>query len=308
MINFKRPDRFRAFFYAPTAWSRVSVTPARFYNSAQRGVRMGRGVQSLRQREAVSMRAKIDESVGFLRATAIGGLFFLLPLAVIAGLLGQVYGIVAAVAGPLGESLPSWLPIDSAMGIAFLFSASVAIIVVGCFLAGVVARRAIGKKFSSTIEKQLITVFPKYAIYKDLLAGNLKHDSDGPTLMPILVECPEGLRIAMEADRLPGGMVVVYFPGARTLGSDPSSWCRRIESTRRNSTSTRRWACSNDWAAIQAVFYAGRVGRANSKDSVEQAASFWARARFSCDPTRPRLCHPNPPASNAPPPSEIMRS
>ncbi|MGB7324908.1 MAG: hypothetical protein WBD31_08545 [Rubripirellula sp.] len=164
------------------------------------------------------MRAKINESVGFLRSTAIGGLFFLLPLAVIIGLLGQVYGIVAAVAVPLGDSLPDWVPVNSAMGITFLFSASVATIVGMCFFAGVVARRAIGKKFSSTIEKQLITVFPKYAIYKDLLAGNLKHDSDGPSLSPVLVECPEGFRIAMEADRLPGGLVVVYFPGA------PDTW------------------------------------------------------------------------------------
>lgn len=164
------------------------------------------------------MRTKIQESVGFLRSTAIGGLFFLLPLAVIVGLLGQVYGIVAAVAGPLGQSLPDWVPINTATGIAVLFAASVLIIVLACFVAGVIARRAIGRRFSTTIEKQLITVFPKYAIYKDLLAGNLKHDSDGPTLSPVLVSCPDGFRIALEADRLPGGLVVIYYPGA------PDTW------------------------------------------------------------------------------------
>ncbi|QDT06244.1 hypothetical protein K227x_46530 [Rubripirellula lacrimiformis] len=164
------------------------------------------------------MRQKIHESVGFLRSTAIGGLFFLLPLAVIAGLLGQVYSIVSAVAVPLGDAMPDWVPINTATGIAFLFSASVAVLVGMCFTAGVIARRAIGRKFSSTIERQLITIFPKYAIYKDLLAGNLKHDSDGPSLTPVLVECPEGLRIAMESDRLANGMVVVYFPGA------PDTW------------------------------------------------------------------------------------
>ncbi|TWU59761.1 hypothetical protein Poly51_00330 [Rubripirellula tenax] len=168
------------------------------------------------------MRDKIHESVGFLRSTAIGGLFFLLPLAVTLGLLGQVYSIVSAVAVPLGDSLPEWVPVNTATGIAFLFSASVAIIVFACFFAGVVARRAIGKKFSSTIEKQLITVFPKYAIYKDLLAGNLKHDSGGPSLKPVLVTCPEGYRIAMEADRLPSGLVVVYFPGA------PDTWIGHV--------------------------------------------------------------------------------
>ncbi len=160
------------------------------------------------------MRSKIQKQVGFLRSTAIGGVFFLLPLAVAIGLLGQIYGIVAAVAVPLSEMIP----VNTPVGIAFLFSLSVAILIGLCFAAGVVARRAIGKKFSTTIEKQLITVFPKYAIYKDLLAGNLKHDSDGPSLTPVLVECPEGFRIAMLADRIDGGFAVVYFPGA------PDTW------------------------------------------------------------------------------------
>lgn len=164
------------------------------------------------------MFRKFDESLHFFRSTAIGGLFFLLPLAVILGLSGQVYSIVAAMAVPLGNSLPAWVPISTAVGIAFLFSASVALIVGLCFLSGVIARRTIGRKFSTTIEKQLITVFPKYAIYKDLLAGNLKHGNAGPSLSPVLVSCPEGYRLALEADRLPGGWVVVYFPGA------PDTW------------------------------------------------------------------------------------
>jgi uncharacterized membrane protein len=164
------------------------------------------------------MFRKFDESLHFLRSTAIGGLFFLLPLAVLVGLLGQVYTVVAAVAVPLGNSLPDWLPINTAVGIAFLFSASVALLVGVCFIAGFIARRAIGRRFSTTIEKQLITVFPKYAIYKDLLAGNLKHESEMPSLKPVLVSCPEGFRLALEADRLPGGWVVVFFPGA------PDTW------------------------------------------------------------------------------------
>lgn len=160
------------------------------------------------------MREKINESVGFLRSTAVGGIFFLLPLVVIGGLLGQIYTVVVAIAVPLGE----WIPVNTPVGVALLFLLAVAILVFLCFVCGFFARRAIGKRFSKTVEKQLITVFPKYAIYKDLLAGNLKHDSDGPSLKPVLVACPEGYRLAMEADRLSGGMVVVYFPGA------PDTW------------------------------------------------------------------------------------
>ncbi|TWU39940.1 hypothetical protein Q31b_32560 [Novipirellula aureliae] len=166
------------------------------------------------------MRDSLTKTASFLRATGIGGLFFLLPLAVLVGLLGYVYNIVVAVIVPLHEALPKWLPVNlnSPGGIAFLFSLAVAILVLLCFAAGIAARRAIGRRFSKTIEKQLTMVFPKYAIYKDLLAGNLKHESIGPSLKPIMVKSVDGYRLAFEADRLKNGMVVVYLPGA------PDTW------------------------------------------------------------------------------------
>ncbi|TWU42662.1 DUF502 domain-containing protein [Novipirellula artificiosorum] len=164
------------------------------------------------------MRENITKTVSFLRATAIGGVFFLLPLGVVLGLLGYIYNLVIAVAAPLHDALPSWLPLNTPVGIAFLFSLSVTILVLLCFASGIAARRAIGRRFSQTLEKQLTTVFPKYAIYKDLLAGNLKHDRIGPSLKPVLVSSVDGYRLAFEADRLENGLVVIYAPGA------PDTW------------------------------------------------------------------------------------
>jgi uncharacterized membrane protein len=160
------------------------------------------------------MQKEISRLARFLRSTATGGLIFLLPLAVLLALLGQVYSIVIAIAQPLH----AWIPVYTPLGISVLFLAALAILVLLCFLAGLAAQRAVGKRFSSTIEKQLITVFPKYAIYKDLLAGNLKHESFGPSLTPVVVETIDGYSIAFEADRLANGLVVVYFPGA------PDTW------------------------------------------------------------------------------------
>ncbi len=160
------------------------------------------------------MQVKIAKSVNFLWATAIGGVFFLLPLAVVLVMLGQVYSVVRAIAQPLH----AWLPVDSPTGIALLFSLAVAILVLLCFIAGIIASRAIGRQFSTTLENQVMTVFPKYAIYRDLLAGNLKHSHEVPSLTPILVSTVEGSRIAFESDRLLDGRVVVFFPGA------PDTW------------------------------------------------------------------------------------
>jgi uncharacterized membrane protein len=160
------------------------------------------------------MRERISSSVSFLRATALGGVFFLLPFVFVVYLLGQVYSVVSAIAQPLH----AWIPVNSPFGIGVLFCIALGVLVFLCFAAGMIASRAIGKKFSSTLEKQLVTVFPKYAIYKDLLAGNLKHGEHGPTLKPILLNTVDGYRLAFEADRLPNDSVVVFLPGA------PDTW------------------------------------------------------------------------------------
>jgi len=165
------------------------------------------------------MRQRIGKSLGFLRTTALGGLFFLLPLAVLGGLLGYVYGVVIVIYEPLKE----YIPVSSATGIALLFAASVGILLLLCFVAGIIARRAIGRKFSRTVEKQLLTVFPKYAVYKDLLADNIGGSDNVPSLTPVSVRFAQSYRLAFEADRLPNGLVAVYMPGA------PDTWIGHVE-------------------------------------------------------------------------------
>lgn len=160
------------------------------------------------------MKDKIGRSIGFVRATALGGVLFLLPLAVVVGLLGYVYSFVVVIYEPMQE----WIPVRTAAGIAMLFAIVVIALLFACFTAGLMAHRAIGRKVSDLIEKYLTTFFPKYAIYKDLLAGNIGGTFDVPTLKPVLVTTPECRRIAFESDRLSDNSVVVFFPGA------PDTW------------------------------------------------------------------------------------
>ncbi|MCR9202242.1 MAG: hypothetical protein NXI04_26670 [Planctomycetaceae bacterium] len=164
------------------------------------------------------MKDKIGQSIGFFRATALGGVLFLLPLAVVVGLLGYVYSFAVVIYEPLANSLP----LHSAAGIAMLFGVAVLVLVLACFVAGLMAHRAIGRRISGLIEKYLNTFFPKYAIYKDLLAGNIGGSRNVPSLKPILVTTPESQRIAFESDRLSNGRVVVFFPGA------PDTWIGHV--------------------------------------------------------------------------------
>ena len=164
------------------------------------------------------MKDQIGKSFGFLKTTGLGGIFFLLPLAVVCGLLGYVFNIVWAVYEPLKERIP----VSSATGVALLFAIAVGILVLLCFVSGIIARRAIGRKFSKTIEKQLMTIFPKYAVYKDLLAGNIGGEGNLPSLKPICVRFDDVYHLAFEADRLANGLVVVYLAGA------PDAWIGQV--------------------------------------------------------------------------------
>lgn len=164
------------------------------------------------------MKQHIGRSIGFFRATALGGVLFLLPMGVVAGLLGYVWSFVVVIYEPLQNKLP----VHSTAGIAMLFALAVCILLCLCFTAGLMAHRAIGRRFSQLLEKYLTTFFPKYAIYKDLLAGNIGGTRNVPTLKPVLVRTGDSSRIAFESDRLQNSDVVIFFPGA------PDTWIGHV--------------------------------------------------------------------------------
>lgn len=164
------------------------------------------------------MRQHLDRSIGFFRATAIGGLLLLLPLFIVVGLVGYIYSFVSVIQDPLSK----YLPVDTPLGLLTLFVATVALIILLCFAAGLLAHRAIGIQVSRLIERYLSTIFPKYTIYKDLLAGNIGGKQHLPSLKPVLVRVGDELRPAFETDRLQDQQVVVFFPGA------PDSWIGHV--------------------------------------------------------------------------------
>ncbi len=160
----------------------------------------------------------ITKSLGFFRTTAIGGLILLLPLVFVLEILGYVYSFAKVV----HDALLPHLPINSAVGFVVLFATIVALLLLLCFLAGLAAARAVGKTLTAKLERQVSTIFPKYVVYKQLLAGNLGADGTKIILKPALVTCGEQVRPAFETDRLKDGRVVVFFPGS------PDTWIGHI--------------------------------------------------------------------------------
>lgn len=152
----------------------------------------------------------VSRTYSFLRTTGIGGIFFLLPLVVVGVLLGQVVQVVWIAAGAIN----GFIPVDTPWGYTLLFLSGLALIVLACFGAGLIARRAIGKRFLGFIEKYLLMLFPRYSIFKEQLSGNIGGHEFQNSMTPVYVECMGIERIAMEIERDDEGRVVVFLPGS----------------------------------------------------------------------------------------------
>lgn len=154
----------------------------------------------------------IPRSISFMKATAIGGLVFLLPFAAIIFVLSYVF----QAAQQVYKAVDPWLPdfFHSSIGIAILFFGGVALVITACFASGLLASRSIAKEGNRWIENNLVKVFPKYAIYKDLLAGTLGGDHHKVTMKPAYVNYQEISRLVFETNRIDDGMVAIYFPGS----------------------------------------------------------------------------------------------
>ncbi|MBN68321.1 MAG: hypothetical protein CME32_03445 [Gimesia sp.] len=162
----------------------------------------------------------VKKSFGFLKTTAIGGLIFLLPLIVIGILVGEIAPIVLAIAKVLSNS--SYIDTEKPADVALLFALSIAIVILMCFLAGMIARWSIGQKLSRFMEKNLIILFPRYAIYREQLKGSIGGEHNKPELIPVLVRFDDVTRLAFEAERTEGSLVSIFLPGS------PDPWTGNV--------------------------------------------------------------------------------
>lgn len=171
------------------------------------------------------MRQHVQRHFGFLKTTLLGGVIFLLPLAVVGWLLGQgVQVLVGVYAG--AKAYLAGHPEDAATlnqlgaGSYVLLSAAAIVLLIGiCFVAGMIARRSLGQWFTQRAERYLLMLFPRYAVFKDQLTGNL----GGATLKPAVVRLGPHTRIGMEVERDAAGRVTVYLPGS------PDPWSGTVQ-------------------------------------------------------------------------------
>ena len=102
------------------------------------------------------MKDAMKRILQFLRTTLVGGLLFLVPIMVLVVVLGKALALAHKLVDPLAEHLP----VHSVIGLRTPILLAIAIIVLFCFLAGLLARKALAKKLVRGLETAVLANVP----------------------------------------------------------------------------------------------------------------------------------------------------
>ncbi len=151
---------------------------------------------------------------GFLGATLLGGVAFLLPFGLVVIVLGKLVSIVR----PTGDAIRAVLMPHAASEVGATIFA-VLMLVLLAFLAGLFAISPLGARAFAALESTVLMRFPSYRLLSRTIhvqtstAMDARDDAetDGEV---VFVRFDDQTSIGFVAERLSDGRVVVYLPGA----------------------------------------------------------------------------------------------
>ena len=99
------------------------------------------------------------KSIGFFRATIAGGILFLIPVIVIAWVIGRAIGFLHDLAKPIADLIP----LTRVAGVGVLTLISIILLLLICFLAGIFMRTRLAKALVKWLEERVLVYLPGYA-------------------------------------------------------------------------------------------------------------------------------------------------
>lgn len=151
--------------------------------------------------------------------TVVGGIVFLILLAILVFAVGKVFQVMQWVTAPLD----ALLPVDTIAGYAVVDVISGVLLVLSCFAAGLVAKSERGRNIRERLDRLLLEVIPGYTWVKGI-TGSISDDEAEDLLKPVMARFDDQCQVAFEVDRTQDGLVVVYLPGAPNARSGSVSY------------------------------------------------------------------------------------
>ncbi|WP_294958884.1 DUF502 domain-containing protein [uncultured Flavobacterium sp.] len=148
-----------------------------------------------------------------IKATFLGGILFLAPLVVLLIILEKGYGIIQKITLPFANHLPR----IHVLGIALQELVGIIIIILICFLAGLLAKSAQAKRLIQRLEDGILSFVPGYSFMKNMNENIMGLESK-EDLKVILVPTDAGLQFAFLIEEINENKFAVFIPDA------PNPW------------------------------------------------------------------------------------
>jgi len=146
----------------------------------------------------------------FLKTTIVGGVLFLLPVALVLMVLKHAFELAAKAVRPVSNSLHFE---HTVAGIGTATVLTVLLLVIVSFAAGMVARTQAGRRISGWFERSFLGGLPQYQLLKSMGEG-LAQIEDSGDLKAVLVSINGGWQIGYWLETLENGWVAVFVPQA----------------------------------------------------------------------------------------------
>jgi len=143
----------------------------------------------------------------FTKTTLIGGVLVVLPIYVSALLLVKTLSGIVALLSPVNAQLSADAQFRRI--IAFL------IVVLVCFVAGLIVRTGTGLRVKNAFERMLLDKIPGYTLLRGL-AGRLAGENKSEMFTVALAEIEEALVPAFIVEELDDGRYVIFVPSVPT--------------------------------------------------------------------------------------------
>jgi uncharacterized membrane protein len=149
-----------------------------------------------------------------IRTTLVGGVLFLVPIIVLVLLVGKALQITHKLVAPLTAHLAA----HSVLGIEAPRLAAICVLILVCFLAGVLARTTLASNTTSRMEDSVLAHLPGYDFLKSAVVRALTPES-APDRPIVLARVEDSWQIGALVERIDDGHVAVFVPGTPDVKS-----------------------------------------------------------------------------------------
>ncbi|WP_455805407.1 hypothetical protein [Pseudomonas fluorescens] len=148
----------------------------------------------------------------FFKTTVLGGLIFILPLVLIFVLIEKAIHLLR---GPVQKLLPMFSGYDIA-GVTLLSLATLAGLILLCFLAGLLAKTTAASRVVDAIENKVLGNLPGYQLVKDAASRMAGLENDDGSKVGLIAE-GEGWRVCLVLESV-GEFLTIYMPDGGPAG------------------------------------------------------------------------------------------